>query len=402
MATIFSATPCLARPAPRLSAASLRCCLTPIDRHQRRRLHFGRDAPRQVPDFAFAFDIDGVLLRSSDPIPRAHAALSFLQRESIPFILLTNGGGKHEADRVAELSDKLKLPLDTGMFVQSHTPFADMEHYKDKTVLVVGGDGGKCRDVAEQYGYRNVITPADIYVSNPDIWPFSGALLPHYAQVARPLASAAPKIDAIFVYADPRDWGLDLALILDLLLSSRGQLGTLSALNGRADLPNAGYQQDAQPALHFSNPDLWWAARYHLARLGQGGFREALEGVWAKVTDGKAALHKHVYGKPYQATYEFAEKRLLRHRETLFGADAARGTTLRTVYMVGDNPESDIRGANGFKSPVGTEWRSLLVRTGVYQEGSELSVTPARIVPDVFEAVKAALGERKWAARLEE
>ncbi|KAK8239352.1 HAD-like domain-containing protein [Phyllosticta capitalensis] len=380
-------------PALRFSASS-------IERQQRRRLHLSPESAKQVPDFAFAFDIDGVLLRSSDPIPRAHAALDFLQKQSIPFILLTNGGGKHEADRVAELSDKLQIPLDTSMFVQSHTPFADMDHYKDKTVLVCGGDGAKCRHVAEQYGYQTVITPADIYVANPDIWPFSHALHSHYASFARPLPSPSPKIDAIFVYADPRDWGLDLSLILDLLLSSRGQLGTLSPLNGRADLPNRGYQQDAQPPLHFSNPDLWWAARYHLSRLGQGGFREALEGVWAKVTAG-AQLQKHVYGKPYQSTYEFAEKRLLAHRAALFGehADAQK---LQTVYMVGDNLESDIRGANGYASPVGTQWRSLLVQTGVYQTGNALSVEPTQIVPDVFDAVTAGVARSKWRVRLEE
>lgn len=65
--------------------------------------------------------------------------------------MLTNGGGKHESDRVAELSEKLEIPLDTSMFVQSHTPFAGLDHYKDKTVLVCGGDEGKCRDVAEKY-----------------------------------------------------------------------------------------------------------------------------------------------------------------------------------------------------------------------------------------------------------
>jgi len=37
------------------------------------------------------------------------------------------------------------------MFVQSHTPFAGLDEYKDKTVLVVGGDGDKCREVAERY-----------------------------------------------------------------------------------------------------------------------------------------------------------------------------------------------------------------------------------------------------------
>ena len=49
------------------------------------------------------------------------------------------------------MSKKLEMPLDTSMFVQSHTPFADLDEYKDKTVLVVGGGGDKCREVAERY-----------------------------------------------------------------------------------------------------------------------------------------------------------------------------------------------------------------------------------------------------------
>lgn len=42
------------------------------------------------------------------------------------------------------------------MFVQSHTPFADMNDLKDKTVMVVGGVEDKCRRVAEAYGYDNM------------------------------------------------------------------------------------------------------------------------------------------------------------------------------------------------------------------------------------------------------
>ena len=51
----------------------------------------------------------------------------------------------HESERVAGLSDKLHVPIDMSMFVQSHTPFAEMDEYKDKTVLVVGGVEDKCR-----------------------------------------------------------------------------------------------------------------------------------------------------------------------------------------------------------------------------------------------------------------
>ena len=93
--------------------------------------------------------IDGVLLRSSDPLPGAHKALSYLQSQRIPFIFLTNGGGKHETERVADLSEKLDIPIDVSMIVQSHTPFADLKHLHDKTVLVAGGDYDKCQIVAQ-------------------------------------------------------------------------------------------------------------------------------------------------------------------------------------------------------------------------------------------------------------
>lgn len=358
-----------------------------------------------IPDFAFAFDIDGVLLRSSTPIPGAADSLTFLKEQGIPFMLLTNGGGKHETERVADISEKLKVPLDESVIVQSHTPFAELVHepdtkLKDKCVLVVGGEGGNCRKVAERYGFKNVVTPGDIFVSNPSIWPYSGVFKDYYQKFAKPIPNAdsskGPKIDAIFVYNDPRDWGLDLQVIVDVLLSSQGIVGTKSEKNGRSDLPNRGYQQDGQPPLYFSNPDLWWAASYHLPRLGQGGFREALEGVWAAVTGGPSKgveLKKTVIGKPSHITYEFAERHLLRNRMKFFGE--TDHLPLRTVYMVGDNPESDIRGANSYRSCYGSQWNSILVRTGVYS-GGQPAWTPKAIVDNVQKAVEYGLKSSQW------
>ena len=130
-------------------------------------------------------------------------------------------------------------------------------------------------------------------------------------------------------------------MILDALLSSKGVIGTLSPRNSDPSLPNMGYQQDGQPRLYFSNPDLWWAAKYHLPRLGQGGFREALRGLWAAVTGGPAAgveLQMEIAGKPYRSTYEFAERRLQEARKRLFGEELAARFPLKNVVMVGDNP----------------------------------------------------------------
>lgn len=360
------------------------------------------------------YSIDGVLLRSSKPIPGAAEALGLLKKEGIPFILLTNGGGKHESERVAQISEKLQVPLDAEVIVQSHSPFAEMvkgtetqSALENKRVLVVGGDGDGCRAVAERYGFKNVVTPGDILMANPAIWPFSKGFSDYYEKFTRPLAHKGEdndptkglKVDAMLVFNDPRDWALDAHIIVDLLLSSQGVLGTLSEKNGRSDLPNRGFQQDCQPPLYFSNPDLWWAAAYPLPRLGQGGFREALEGTWSAITGGPSKgvkLHKTVMGKPSQGMYEFAENQLLRNRSRAFGFDTAKA--LKNVYMIGDNPESDICGANSYRSAHNSKWHSILVRTGVYP-GGEPAWPPTTIADNVLKGVEWGLQHSKWQTR---
>jgi HAD superfamily hydrolase (TIGR01456 family) len=243
------------------------------------------------------------------------------------------------------------------------------------------------------------VTPGDIFTAYPGIWPFSKNYKDYYKSFARPLPKPIDpndplnslKIDAMFVFNDPRDWGLDAQVIIDALLSSQGIMGTLSDKNGQSDLPNRGYQQDGQPPLYFSNPDLWWAASYHLPRLGQGGFREALEGTWAAITGGPAQgveLVKTVVGKPYALTYRFAEKQLLRNRARLLNNENL--PPIKKVFMIGDNPESDIRGANSYESDYGSQWQSILVRTGVYSGGTP-SYIPTTVADDVKHAVEWAI-----------
>jgi HAD superfamily hydrolase (TIGR01456 family) len=279
----------------------------------------------------------------------------------------------------------------------------------------VGGEADKCRLVAESYGFENVITPGDVFAAHPEIWPFSSIFNTYYSSFAKPLPRpinpAAPssslKVDAIFIFNDPRDWALDIQLILDILLSESGILGTQSKKNGDNTLPNNGYQQDFQPPLYFSNPDLLWAAGYHLPRLGQGGFQHALEGVWSRLTHG-AELESTVMGKPSSLAYSFAEKKLRRHRADLIHQNNPEEAQqqqkkkeppeLSKVYMVGDNPESDIMGANNYNSPHYTDWVSILVKTGVYTEGdprydfdARPELRPRVVVEDVQAAVEWAL-----------
>jgi ribonucleotide monophosphatase NagD (HAD superfamily) len=62
---------------------------------------------------------------------------------------------------------------------------------------------------------------------------------------------------------------------------------------------------------------------------------------------------------------------------------------------VGDNPASDIAGANRAGAP----WVPVLVRTGVYQEGARLEAgqEPQVVVDDVLGAVQAGLHRHRQA-----
>ncbi|KAI0010422.1 HAD-superfamily subfamily IIA hydrolase [Xylariaceae sp. FL0662B] len=385
------------------------------------------NASPKFPPFAFAFDIDGVLLHVSKPIPGASETLQYLQRHNIPFILLTNGGGKAEAERVADLSARLGVALSTDNFVQSHTPFRELaqgshhlhRHYgcrdrlRDRNVLVTGSDPARCRAIAHGYGFRHVVTPADVLAAHPGVFPYE-PLLRH--DDPKPLPCPDPRIDAIFVFNEPRDWAVDVQVILDLLMSRQGVLGTYSPKNGDTSLENDGWQQDGQPALFFSNPDLFWAAGYHHPRLGQGAFQAAMAGVWREVTGGRE-LQRTVFGKPHRQTYAYAERVLNAHRGNVLNnnnhnhnnhdshnnsaktqeEDETPQQPLERVYMIGDNPESDVRGANEFVSPLGTKWSSVLVRTGVYSEDrGPPTRTPQVVVDDVAKAVEWALRREGW------
>jgi hypothetical protein len=110
--------------------------------------------------YAFAFDIDGVLIRGGRPIPEAIEAMKMLNGENeygiqVPYIFVTNGGGKTEAERCIQLSQQLEMEVSPGQFICGHTPMREMAE-KYNTVLVVGGEGEKCRIVAEGYGFKDV------------------------------------------------------------------------------------------------------------------------------------------------------------------------------------------------------------------------------------------------------
>ena len=130
-----------------------------------------------------------------------------------PYIFVTNGGGKFETERCLDLTRQLQIEVSPGQFICGHTP---MRQFAEKygTVLVVGGEGEKCRLVAESYGFRDVITPGDILKTNASTAPFRKLTEQEHAD-SRDLRERGPLssvvIDAIFVFADSRDCKLPLS-----------------------------------------------------------------------------------------------------------------------------------------------------------------------------------------------
>lgn len=449
------------------------------------------DHPR-IANYAFAFDIDGVIVRGPETIPEAREALKMLNGANpyhikVPYIFVTNGGGRSEKARCDELSKRLGIKIEENQVIQGHTPMKDLVS-KFKTVLVVGGVGDACRKVAEGYGFKDVVTPLDIMKWKPSVTPYH-TLTEDELKVARDRDFSKIKIDGICVFADSRNWAADQQIILELLLSKGGVMGTVSKTF------------DEGPPIYFAHSDFLWSTNYGLSRYGMGALQVSIAAIYGEHTGKELTVNR--FGKPQRGTFRFADKVLNLWRKNKLqehvtqeladlnineedeaeaaaeyktaeeaeeaeeaqdkfptGSDNKNNTpaansgrpSIRsrlstskfqvnvddsdsedeydsedeednsqlaknaagqtpaetgdlilelppssTVYFVGDTPESDIRFANSHDAT----WHSILVKTGVYQEGTVPKYKPKHICENVLEAVKYAI-EREHKLEVEE
>ncbi|KAF5351899.1 hypothetical protein D9756_007478 [Leucocoprinus leucothites] len=342
---------------------------------------FSSSNPVAPPPLAFCFDIDGVLIRGPNALPAAKRALSILEGDN-PFgwcvqfssgihLGLTNGGGVSEQIRCQKLTKQLGFSIDNDQYIQAHTILKTLAHKYDKEpVLILGGRLDTLRKVAQDYGFHQAHTTLDVLASNPSVWPFH-SLTELEKETAKTLDLGRTRFAAAFVFHDPRDWALDCQILCDIIQSG-GVVGG----------PHIDPMKNPDPVeLVFCNPDLLWKSDFPRPRLGQGGFKAAFQGVYQALT---GTQYPHIqFGKPTRETYKFAEEVLVDRLGGLYGA---YGLPRPNVYMIGDNPESDIAGANG------AGWHSVLVRTGVYEpELGEPSHLPTHEAADVEIAVRWAI-----------
>ncbi|XP_068516658.1 haloacid dehalogenase-like hydrolase domain-containing 5 isoform X2 [Anas acuta] len=384
---------------------------------------------RPPPAFGFLFDIDGVLVRGSQVLPAAREAFRRLAgaggRLRVPVVFLTNAGNCLRAAKARELAQALGLQVSPEQVILSHSPLRLFSQFHSRCMLVAGQ--GPVEENAHNLGFKNVVTIEALRKAYP--------LLDMVDQSRRPKelpppTTGFPTIEGVILFGEPVRWETSLQLIIDVLLS-----------NG-----NPGAELEEIPYPHLPvlacNMDLLWMAEAKMPRFGHGTFLLCLENIYKKVT-GRELKYEALIGKPSTVTYRYAE--YLIHEQA---KKQGWNSPIRRLYAIGDNPMSDIYGANLYNNYLKSAQRnqaqagvkrspqaagpqsedhlavesckSILVCTGVYRHSAEAPSKPEKhntetvfhghrdfsfdpslveasyIVQDVNEAVQLAFQKENW------
>lgn len=287
-------------------------------------------------------------------LPGASTAVSLLQELQVPYVFLTNGGGVLEADKAAQLSTALQVPVAPEQVIVSHSPMRPLaaQHAGEK-VLVLG-----CRDVqavATAYGFHPVVTVNELAAHDPTAYPFFD-----WQHQPLPTAVAEAPFGAVLIMHDPIHWAPDLQLALDVI---------------RGGSPLGSGASQALP-VYASNPDFVFAGAHPVPRFAQGAFTDTLSFLFHRLTGQQLRVTQ--YGKPHAVTFDFAWDTLARQ---------GKGAAPSRVFMIGDNPRADVRGANA----AGDAWSSVLVCSGVHSPPGPVPPSIA-LEADPLLASVAALG----------
>mmetsp|Transcript_6432 Transcript_6432/g.7361 ORF Transcript_6432/g.7361 Transcript_6432/m.7361 type:complete len:348 (-) Transcript_6432:403-1446(-) len=311
-----------------------------------------------------ALDIDGVLIRGQKPLPGAKESLEKLRHHNIPFLFMTNGGGVMEEKKLADLENKLGTDLRLNVenqMILAHTPMRELaQKYKDKQVMILG-----CKEeleVAKNYGFQKIVSPQQYAAEYEHL-----SLYPVKSRLTGkgPSEEGYEQVSAIIIMHDPIDWHLEIQVCCDILEG----VHPLGEKNSTSTIP-----------VYNSNEDLTYAGAYHHPRFAQGAFLSALKHLYNLKT-GKE-LNVTRYGKPNKITYEFAESLLAKQ------VNPNSSVEFDAIYMIGDNPAADIRGA----TLSGLPWQGVLLKTGIYDGTGDIEGAH-HLCEDVSEAIDMILNK---------
>lgn len=368
--------------------------------------HYNKDIKSSLfPSVGVVFDIDGVITRGRKIIKNAKESLEKLDLYNVPYIYLTNSGCETEKDKAKALEKYLEMTIDPDQIVLSHSPLRALFTLHNKHFLVCGQ--GPVSEIAEQCGFLKVSHVDDVDGQYPEL-----CVVDKIKRENMPTPYGKPfrPFEGVILMGEPLNWEKSIQIIIDIVLC------------------NGGAPDQKHPVLNKQipvvavNPDLIWMSESANPRFGHGAFLLCLESVFKKLT-GKELEYSAVLGKPNLLTYLYSEEVLFKFAQKKYGSDK----DLKTVYAIGDNPTTDIYGANVYHKylktlqlsrlddPLEKEWnsrleqmKSILVKTGVYStEDIEDDVNhlhrdtpfhpqlskPTHTCDDVYEAVKTILKE---------
>ncbi|XP_051857599.1 haloacid dehalogenase-like hydrolase domain-containing 5 isoform X1 [Antechinus flavipes] len=372
--------------------------------------------PQTPPTFGFLFDIDGVFVRGHEVIPAAlEAVRKLVDSEGLlrmPIVFVTNAGNCAPHVKAQELSNFLDFQVEPEQVIISNSPLKFFSKFHNKRMLVSGQ--GPVVDHARNLGFQNVITVDELRKTFPVL---DMVDLERRPKTMPPLVTDFPPIEGVLLLGEPVRWETSLQLIIDVLLSD-GNPGTGLAIAPYPHLP-----------VLTSNMDLLWMAEAKMPRFGHGTFLLCLESIYQKIT-GRELKYEALAGKPNITTYQYAES-LIRKQAERRGWEAP----IRRLYAIGDNPVTDVYGANLYnrylqnhgKSEIQERYAviekkqgppraerclSILVRSGVYDPSQTQTETAfhghrdfvfdsslleaSHVVDDVHAAVQLAFCEEGW------
>ncbi|NXQ77416.1 HDHD5 hydrolase, partial [Quiscalus mexicanus] len=208
--------------------------------------------------------------------------------------------------------------------ILSHSPLQLFSQFHQRYMLVAGQ--GPVQENAHNLGFKHVVTIEALRKAYPLLDMVDLSRRPK--ELPPPPPPGFPTIEGVILFGEPVRWETSLQLIADVLLS-----------NGN---PGAELQDVPYPHLPIlaCNMDLLWMAEAKMPRFGHGTFLLCLESIYKKVT-GKELKYEALIGKPSPITYRYAQY-LIQQQAEKQGWKAP----IRRLYAVGDNPMSDVYGAN--------------------------------------------------------
>ncbi|CAF4517553.1 unnamed protein product [Rotaria socialis] len=280
-----------------------------------------------IPQFGLLFDIDGVLTRGRKLLPYTRDAFRNLVKANgefrIPTLFVTNAGNELRLSKAAKLTQILGISILPEQVILSHSPLKLFSEFHTKHCLISGQ--GPIAEIAKNLGFTKVTTIEQLSDAFPNL-----DMVDHKKRRGfhSPFRDYFLPIEAVVLFGEPVKWEACLQLIIDVLMT-----------NGNPSSPIVRAPVSHLPIL-ASNADLLWMAEAALPRFGHGSFLHCLENLYEKIS-GHQLQYTTIVGKPSEVTFYHAEYLISRHAHEL-----GLKQPIKRLYVVGDNPDTDVYGAN--------------------------------------------------------